>query len=617
MSSEPIQVFIRFRPLNDQELIDNELPMWHTTKNTVSIRKEYVEDLIDEKKIPPSFNPCFHYNHIFSSDETVYPHQHSQLSSPKIKNINFKSQNLNDENQKIYEIIAQKIVLSTLEGYNATIFAYGQTGTGKTFTMFGTTPGNENMSFISNKPRGRRFRSPTSRSRSINSRYRSTSAFGYKFEKLEKPKKSSMANSGMISLSLSDIFKAASNCKNKHFFFKCSMMRIYNEHIYDLLKDPEDLTSEILTVEETEDEEFYIKGLSEHVVTSIEEALEKLARGEMSRQYAANNLNHHSSRSNTIFRMSIKSLEVVPKKEEEVDAECEENFETITTESILDFVDLAGSERSSFGQIDDGKDMMNLSFTSSPFDQDRVSFDGKSVNMSLFYLCQIINKLSEQKKGLTKANFHLPYRNSILTKILHSSLDGNSRTSIICTASPALSQFEHTLSTLRLANSARILTNPVKPNIKRETNYQILQSYQQDIAELKKELEKAKEHGWQFYNQNNIVKCQLENKLIKLTEMYNNMNISGTLIVKEDVESNYTILSSTISGDLMLLNKQINEFNQNVLSKAHTKFDISGQIAQFRLGIMRNENRKIIEKIDNNNKNLSMLKIAKLNVRII
>jgi hypothetical protein len=66
MSSEPIQVYIRFRPLNDQEIADNESAMWYLTKNTVSLRREFVEELIEEKKVSPSFNPSFHYNHVFA-----------------------------------------------------------------------------------------------------------------------------------------------------------------------------------------------------------------------------------------------------------------------------------------------------------------------------------------------------------------------------------------------------------------------------------------------------------------------------------------------------------------------------------------------------------------------
>ena len=191
------------------------------------------------------------------------------------------------------------------------------------------TPEPTNHSIIQ-RPRGRNQRSPTPKSKNILVKSRSTSAFPVRFE---KPKKMTVHSNGLVALALSDIFKSASGHKNKHFFFKCSMMEIYNEHVYDLLKDTEDLNTEILVVGESLDKEFYVKGLSEQTVNSIEEALDKLSRGEQNRHYAATNLNHHSSRSHTIFRLSIRSLQVIPKRDPENDQECEESFENITTES--------------------------------------------------------------------------------------------------------------------------------------------------------------------------------------------------------------------------------------------------------------------------------------------
>ena len=584
MSSEPIQVYIRFRPLNDQEIADNETAMWYLTKNTVSLRKEFVEELVEEKKVSPSFNPCFHYNHVFAWD---------------------------DENQKVYEIVAQKVVLSTLDGFNATIFAYGQTGSGKTYTMIGSNNAAEISNTIIQKSRGRNQRSPTPRSKALNIKSRSTSAFPFK---LEKVKKMTVHNNGVVALALNDVFKAANGYKNKHFFFKCSMMEIYNEHVYDLLKDTEDLNNEILTVGESIDKEFYIKGLSEQSVSTIEEALEKLSRGEQNRHYAATNLNHHSSRSHTIFRLNIRSLQVIPKRDPENDLESEESFENIITESILNFVDLAGSERTSCVQALDEKNPKLQTSLTSRSDQERIISESKNINTSLFYLCQVINKLSELKMGIAKNDSHIPYRNSNLTKILRSSLGGNSRTCIICTVTPAPTQFEQTLSTLRFGNSARTLTNNVKANIKRETNSQLLLAYQQDIEALKIELDQAKESGWVFYNQNNQIKSYLENKLTKLTDIFNTIHITESLLIQEEKESKITVISSKHAGDLFIMNKVIINFTGQVLSNSKVKFDSNSYFAQSRLALMKNENKKLIEKIDISNKNLNVMKNTKVNV---
>ncbi|CAG9317704.1 unnamed protein product [Blepharisma stoltei] len=560
MSSEPIQVYIRFRPLNFQEITEGELPIWYMSKNTISLLREHSSQLIAEKRISSTFNPNYHYSHVFTGE---------------------------DDNRKVYETVAQKVVLSALEGFNATIFAYGQTGSGKTFTMIGqhlqtaesptlcTTPP------LKQRPRASRAGTPSSaRIRSCSSTPRGKSMAALQIPlRLDKPRKVQTDGKGIISMALNDIFKAANDYKDKHFFFTCSMMEIYNEHVYDLLKETEDLKNEVLAVSEGSDKEFYVRGLSEKVVTSIEEVLEKLGKGEENRHYAATNLNHHSSRSHTIFRLNIRSLQVIPKKDSET-LEGDESFENITTESVINFVDLAGSERTS--SVMAIEDKHNFSYSSTRSEQDRIVAESKNINTSLFYLCQVITKLSELKMGLIKNESHIPYRNSNLTKILRSSLGGNSRTCVICAVTPALSQFEQTLSTLRFGNSARSITNNVKANVKRETNAQLLVGYQQDIATLKKELEMAKEQGWASYVERNQAKQALEQKIQKLNEILAVPYKPETFQIEQEIYSNFSTFWNGGVGDLFIANQPFDQEDSKVLSESKLNFDNSGKFAQER-----------------------------------
>ena len=89
---------------------------------------------------------------------------------------------------------------------------------------------------------------------------------------------------------------------------RCSYFEIYNDYIYDLLTDREHLT-ETLTIGESKHNEFYVKSLTEHDIKSIEEALAKLMWGERNRHYAITAMNHNSSRSHTIFRLTIYSIQ--------------------------------------------------------------------------------------------------------------------------------------------------------------------------------------------------------------------------------------------------------------------------------------------------------------------
>lgn len=117
--------------------------------------------------------------------------------------------------------------------------------------------------------------------------------------------------------------------------------------------------------------------------------------------------------------------------------------------------------------------------------EDRVK-EGKSINKSLFFLTQVISMKAEGKTE------HVPYRNSPLTKILKSSLGGNSRTFIVLCATPMHGQYEQTLSTIRFGMSAKKIENVICANI---TEHDSGEAYQLMINEYEtrlKEMEKLR-----------------------------------------------------------------------------------------------------------------------------
>ena len=496
MSNEPIKVYIRFRPLSNQEYDQGEDIMWSLNKTSVSILSEDLNSFISDKKLSSNYNPTFQFDSCFSWDST---------------------------NNDIYTRVAKNLVLSALEGYNATIFAYGQTGSGKTYTML-----------------GKREETPILTSRNLNIDYE-------KFSIKSEPSKIS-DEGGLIILALEDIFASAINSSDRRFYFSCSYLEIYNEHVYDLLKGPEEFTTESLGVIEGPDKEFIVRGLSEQVVTSIDEVLERLYKGEQNRHYAATNLNHHSSRSHTIFKLNVKSLRIIPKVKKNED---DDNFENITTESSINFVDLAGSEKvNSIQAAAETEKIRHQQFSvmSNKSDIDKIISEGKNINTSLFYLCQVINKLSEKKLGIIKSDSHVPFRNSNLTKILRSSLAGNARTCIICTATAVRSQFEQTLSTLRFGNSARSITNKVRANIRTETNTQLLLTYEQDIASLKKEVELTHQRGKAYSNESILIRQQLEVKIQGLCKKILKKN--SISIIRAQKHKSFKGLWAGYTGDI-------------------------------------------------------------------
>ena len=155
------------------------------------------------------------------------------------------------------------------------------------------------------------------------------------------------------------------------------------------------------------------------------------------------------------FRLWIQNMEHLYKENNSFDG----NY-SVWKESILNFIDLAGSEKVSNHhnkKIESKGLMMSDQMINSSI-QDRVN-EGKHINKSLFFLTQVISLKAQGKSE------HIPFRNSPLTKILRSSLGGNSRTAIILWATPTISQYEQTLSTMRFGFSAKKIENKICANI--------------------------------------------------------------------------------------------------------------------------------------------------------
>ncbi|GET89303.1 kinesin, putative [Leishmania tarentolae] len=172
-----------------------------------------------------------------------------------------------DATQKdVYELSARPAVLSVLEGYNATLMAYGQTGTGKTYTMEGFTNEEER---------------------------------------------------GIIPRAVEDVFAyiREKRCASEDikFLVRASYMQIYNEVISDLLEPPATACvasrSSSLTVRHTPQRGVYIDGLSEWIVRTPKDVYGLIAKGTALRATSATKLSELSSRSHAIFTIVVEAIE--------------------------------------------------------------------------------------------------------------------------------------------------------------------------------------------------------------------------------------------------------------------------------------------------------------------
>ncbi|CAD5215710.1 unnamed protein product [Bursaphelenchus okinawaensis] len=187
----------------------------------------------------------------------------------------------NCDQETVYKGSAHHIVQDVLSGYNGTIFAYGQTSSGKTHTMEGKMSSEEND-----------------------------------------------VNHGIIPRIINDIFTHIYNMEDEalEFHIKVSYFEIYNEKIRDLLN----IQQTNLTIHEGKDRVPYVKGVTETFVSNFYEVLQIIKEGQNNRQKAVTNMNEHSSRSHSVFLI-------------QVDQENQKLQKKLSGKLYL--VDLAGSEK--------------------------------------------------------------------------------------------------------------------------------------------------------------------------------------------------------------------------------------------------------------------------------
>ncbi|CAM9276390.1 unnamed protein product [Pylaiella littoralis] len=266
------------------------------------------------------------------------------------------------------------LVTSVLDGYNVCIFAYGQTGSGKTFTMEGPT-----------------------------------------------------SNPGVNTRALTDMFSTAdARSDDVKYTFHMSMMEIYNEAVYDLLRtdnkdsrqfsSPGGGTKTSLDIRQNATGGTSVPGLTEVVVAGMSEVKTQLERGGKNRAVGAHDMNEHSSRSHMIFNVRAEGT----------------NVHTGTVvKAKLNLIDLAGSER--------------ISKTDATGDRLR---EAQNINRSLSALGDVIAALGAGKG-------HVPFRNSKLTFVLQDALSGKSKVMMFVNVSPASYNVTETLCSLNFAKRCR------------------------------------------------------------------------------------------------------------------------------------------------------------------
>ncbi|XP_063236294.1 kinesin-like protein KIF11-B [Bacillus rossius redtenbacheri] len=307
----------------------------------------------------------------------------------------------------VYHSILNPMMDEVLSGYNCTVFAYGQTGSGKTFTMV-----------------GERSSDPT---------------ISWDVDPL----------SGLIPRALSHLFDKLANVQ-ENYVVRVSYLELYNEELIDLLSKNDDVPKLKLFEDTSRKGGVIVQGLEEEKVSTKDEIYHILEKGSEKRQMAATLMNSQSSRSHTVFTITLCIKEILSDEE-------------VIKTGRLNLVDLAGSE--------------NIGRSGSIEKRAR---EAGNINQSLLTLGRVITALTENAP-------HIPYRESKLTRLLQESLGGRTKTSIIATVSPALSNLDETLSTLEYAFRARKIVNRPEVNQKL-TRKAAITDYTEEIEHLRRDL---------------------------------------------------------------------------------------------------------------------------------
>lgn len=387
-----------------------------------------------------------------------------------------------------------------MEGYHGTVFAYGMTGTGKTFSMQGTA-----------------------------------------------------SSPGVIPLAITDIFSYIRETPHREFLLRVSYLEIYNEKIHDLLSAPLTMggtsypqQQEEIKLREDSKRGVYASPLKEEIVQSPTQLLRVIARGDHARRTGSTQFNARSSRSHAVVQIVVESRERVP-----TNNVAQEKRSAIAPGGVrvstLSLIDLAGSERAA-----ENKERRTEG-----------AHINKSLLTLGTVIARLSGDKDKNGNPTDRDGKHLPYRDSKLTRLLQPALSGNSLVCILCTiqigpggsAATSNSHTGETLNTLKFAARAK---NNIVSHAKRAEealgsgsgdagSRVLLERYRVEIQTLRSQLDdQVKAH--------NEREGRLEDKLFEREaearheEQMLEMQLARTALKERIEHLNRLILSSKSTG---------------------------------------------------------------------
>lgn len=461
----------------------------------------------------------------------------------------------NSKQQEIYNQVCKPIVDGVLEGYNGTIFAYGQTGTGKTYTMEGSS---QYSLPIINSRQQTSSAQQSKANHQINLEKRGVSAFVSPNSDITSSHDND--SMGMIPRAFKQIFDFIEQHPQIQFLIRASYLEIYQEEIHDLLRKDRSIK---LDLHERPDDGVYVKDLTSFVCKSITEIERVMRVGNQNRMVGATDMNERSSRSHAIFMIAVEQQSTInPEKTTENDMSNQHEAnkpERVIKVGKLNLVDLAGSERqrktNSLGQRQKESIKINLS----------LSALGNVINSLMKIHTQQQQSSNIDSKNSINSNSisgFTPYRDSKLTRLLQDSLGGNSKTLMIANIGPASYNYDETINTLNYASRAKCIKN--RPRLNEDPKDALLRKLQQEIDELRTKLASMNDKSNQ-----NFGSIDKKSGYLNETEQKSNREARNNASVERELATLKQKLSSLesklLNGYRIQLSDTGSTLNQNLL----------------------------------------------------
>ncbi|XP_030136933.3 kinesin-like protein KIF7 isoform X2 [Taeniopygia guttata] len=316
----------------------------------------------------------------------------------------------------VYRACVQPLLRAFFRGFNATVFAYGQTGSGKTYTI-----GEASVASINEDEQG------------------------------------------IIPRAMAETFRLIDENDLIDYTVRVSYLEVYKEEFRDLLQV--DTASKDIQIREDDKGNIVLCGVKESEVEGLDEVLSLLEMGNTAKHTGATHINRQSSRSHTIFTVTMEQRRGAGRLPLHHRAPAVPAPGQVLV-SKFHFVDLAGSERI----VKTGNTGERLK-------------ESIQINCGLLALGNVISALGDPRRKTT----HIPYRDSKITRILKDSLGGNAQTVMIACVSPSSSDFDESLNTLNYANRAQNIQNKAVVNCRKETEH--IEELHLQIKNLQKALE--------------------------------------------------------------------------------------------------------------------------------